>query len=64
MRGHPVGFSSRHGAALQALHGAEGAAAVVKQGNVLRLELDDVGIVTDVDTLEDLARAEALLAAR
>ena len=28
------------------------------------VETDDVGIVTDVDTVEDLARAEALLAAR
>jgi hypothetical protein len=26
--------------------------------------LDDVGIVTDVDTVDDLTRAEALLAAR
>ena len=61
-RGHPVGFSARHGAALQALHGAEGASAIVKQGNVLRLDLDDPGIVTDIDTVADLARAERMLA--
>ena len=63
-RGHPVGFSARHGVALQALHGPEGAAAIVKQGNLLRLDLDDVGIVTDIDTVQDLTRAEALLAQR
>jgi molybdenum cofactor cytidylyltransferase len=64
VRGHPVGFGAQHGAALQALHGAEGAAAIVKQAQVLRLELEDPGIVTDIDTVEDLARAERLLAAR
>jgi molybdenum cofactor cytidylyltransferase len=64
VRGHPVGFGAQHGAALQALHGAEGAAAIVKQGQVVRLDLDDPGIVTDIDTVEDLARAERLLASR
>jgi molybdenum cofactor cytidylyltransferase len=62
VRGHPVGFSARHGAALQALEGAQGAASVVQQGNVARLDLDDPGIVTDIDTLADLARAERMLA--
>lgn len=63
-RGHPVGFSARHGAALRSLAGAEGAAAIVRSAQPLTLELDDEGIVTDVDTLADLARAEALLARR
>jgi molybdenum cofactor cytidylyltransferase len=61
-RGHPVGFRREHGAALQALAGAEGAASIVKQAQPLRLDLDDPGIVTDIDTLDDLARAERLLA--
>lgn len=61
-RGHPVGFAARHGAALQALRGAEGAAAIVRAAQPMRLELDDPGIVTDIDTLDDLARAEWLLA--
>lgn len=61
-RGHPVGFARVHGAALQALTGAEGAAAIVRGADALRLELDDPGIVTDIDTVEDLARAERLLA--
>ena len=63
-RGHPVGFATVHGPALRALHGAEGAAAIVRSAAPLRLELDDPGIVTDIDTVEDLARAERLVAAR
>jgi molybdenum cofactor cytidylyltransferase len=63
-RGHPVGFARVHGAALQSLRGAEGAAAIVRASQPLALDLDDEGIVTDVDTLEDLARAERLLAQR
>lgn len=62
-RGHPVGFAAGHGPALQALTGTEGAAAIVRAAQPLRLELDDEGIVTDIDTVADLARAEALLRA-
>lgn len=61
-RGHPVGFGAEHGQALQTLGGAEGAAAIVRASRALRLELDDPGIVTDIDTVADLARAERLLA--
>ena len=61
-RGHPVGFAAQHGPALQALTGTEGAAAIVRAAQPLKLELDDEGVVTDVDTLDDLARAERLLA--
>lgn len=63
-RGHPVGFAAEHGPALQALTGAEGAAAIVRATQPLKLELEDEGIVTDIDTLEDLARAERLHAKR
>ena len=63
-RGHPVGFSSVHGPALQALRGTEGAAAIVRSVMPLRLDLADAGIVTDIDTVEDLARAERVLAGR
>ena len=64
MRGHPVGFRSECRDELLALAGAEGAAAIVKrrQGEAFRLELDDRGIVTDIDTPADLAAAERLLA--
>jgi molybdenum cofactor cytidylyltransferase len=64
MRGHPVGFGQAHGKALQALRGVEGAAAIVRASRPLVLDMDDEGIVTDIDTLADLARAERLLAQR
>lgn len=64
-RGHPVGFAADCGDALAALSGEHGAAAIVRAqaaaGRVLALELDDAGIVTDIDTMADLARAEQLV---
>lgn len=62
-RGHPVGFSAACGAELRQLGGATGAAAVVRAHGALELPLDDRGIVTDIDTVDDLCRAEALLKA-
>lgn len=66
-RGHPVGFAGGCYAALAALSGEAGGAAVVeryrREGRALLLPLDDPGILTDVDTLADLQRAHALLAA-
>lgn len=63
-RGHPVGFAAECRAALLALRGNQGAAPVLKAlrdaGQVVDLEVDDAGTVTDIDTLEDLARAETL----
>lgn len=67
-QGHPVGFGRECRAALMALGGDAGAAAVVRAqrqaGRVLDMELDDEGIVLDIDTPDDLARAEALLETR
>jgi molybdenum cofactor cytidylyltransferase len=66
-RGHPVGFAASCRDALLRLAGAQGAAPVVRAQPpeaVVHLELDDPGIVTDIDTLADLAAAERLLAAR
>lgn len=67
-RGHPVGFGAAWRDALSALGGQEGAAAIVRRaaskGCVSHLDIADPGIVTDVDTVEDLARAEQLLARR
>ena len=67
-RGHPVGFSVACREALLALTGNRGASPVVQAQAALQsvalLDLKDEGIVTDIDTLEDLQRAEALLAAR
>lgn len=65
VRGHPVGLRAAEcGAALRVLQGAEGAAAIVKQHAARRLDIDDPGSVTDIDTLADLAAAERLLAQR
>ncbi|MEO7392046.1 MAG: nucleotidyltransferase family protein [Ramlibacter sp.] len=67
-RGHPVGFSASCGEALAALKGGQGAAPVMRAqaaiGAVASLELDDPGIVTDIDTLDELARVERILQAR
>ncbi|SHL05491.1 nucleotidyltransferase family protein [Phytopseudomonas punonensis] len=66
-KGHPVGFSRECRDALLALAGEAGGAAVVSHyaaaGRVVKLDVDDPGIVTDIDTLEDLQRVRALLAA-
>lgn len=63
-RGHPVGFAASCRQALCALQGAPGASSVLKhlraRGCVLDMAVDDVGIVTDIDTIDDLAAAEAL----
>jgi molybdenum cofactor cytidylyltransferase len=66
-RGHPVGFGAVCRDGLSRLHGPQGAASVVRgqaahdPALVLELELDDPGLVTDIDTVRDLARAERLL---
>lgn len=57
-RGHPVGFSRRHGEALAALTGDEGARAVIvahAQAMTL-LDVHDPGVTRDVDTPPDLHR--------
>ncbi|MFL9924059.1 nucleotidyltransferase family protein [Herbaspirillum lusitanum] len=63
-RGHPVGFRRDCFDALAGLSGATGASAIVqarrRAGEVLDLVLDDAGIVSDIDSVEDLARAEAM----
>jgi molybdenum cofactor cytidylyltransferase len=65
-RGHPVGFAGACRTELLALRGSAGADAVVRAhvGELRRLDLDDPGIVTDIDTVDDLAAAERLLAQR
>ena len=63
-RGHPVGFSAACGPALRALDGAHGAASVVRAFHAFELPLDDIGCITDIDTLADLRAAQALLEQR
>ena len=67
-RGHPVRFGAECGPELMNLQGEKGAVAVFKAyaaiDLVAFLEVEDVGIITDIDTLDDLQRAEALLLQR
>lgn len=60
-RGHPVGFGLGCRAALLQLQGDKGAASVLKQFCVHDLVVHDVGAITDIDTVEDLQLAEAIL---
>lgn len=62
-RGHPVGFSAACGAALQALQGCAGAASVLAAYSAFVLSVDDVGSVTDIDTVADFQAVERRLAA-
>lgn len=57
-RGHPVGFSRALRAELAALDGDEGARAVIAahRAEVVLVEVDDPGIVKDIDTPADLER--------
>ncbi len=66
-RGHPVRFARECAADLLNLQGNQGAAQIIRAqaatNSVAMMAVNDVGCVTDIDTLDDLARAEKLLAA-
>ena len=57
-RGHPVAFGEAFRDELLALHGDNGARAVLHAhpDKVHRLQVDDPGIVQDIDTPEDLQK--------
>ena len=61
-RGHPVRFSAACAEQLLNLKGNQGAASILLAqsaiDSVAFLDVDDAGVVTDIDTLEDLQRAE------
>ena len=65
-RGHPVAFGRDCLEGLLALSGEKGAAPVVRHwaqlGRGLAVPVQDEGVVTDIDTVQALERAEALLA--
>ncbi|PIF26051.1 molybdenum cofactor cytidylyltransferase [Acidovorax sp. 56] len=65
-RGHPVAFGRDCLEGLLALSGEKGAAPVVRhwaqQGRGLAVPVQDEGVVTDIDTVQALERAEALWA--
>lgn len=58
-RGHPVGFSAELYSELVDLQGDEGARRLVARYPAQAVELDDPGVLLDVDTDEDLARVRA-----
>lgn len=57
-RGHPVGFSRRYVDALQTLSGDAGARTLITQhlAQVTWIDVDDEGVLHDVDTRDDLGR--------
>jgi len=55
-RGHPVGFGAMHRAALSALDGDIGARRLLDTNDVASIEVDDAGIIADIDTRADLQR--------
>jgi molybdenum cofactor cytidylyltransferase len=61
-RGHPVGFAAELYSELVALSGDEGARRVVARYPVHGEEVDDAGVLVDVDTQDDLAAVAASLA--
>jgi molybdenum cofactor cytidylyltransferase len=59
--GHPVRFAASCGPALMDLQGNQGAALILKALGAIKIEIDDAGCVTDIDTVQDLERAQQLL---
>ena len=53
-RGHPVGFSAELYSELATLSGDEGARRLIARYPAFGLEVDDPGVLVDVDTLADL----------
>ena len=58
-RGHPVAFASELYSELIALDGDEGARRIVARYPVHGEEVDDPGVLLDVDTVDDLAQIES-----
>ena len=67
-QGHPVRFDAVCGPDLLSLKGNSGAAPVLRAQEAINsiafVDVDDAGVVTDIDTLEALQRAETLLSER
>lgn len=60
-RGHPVGFAASCGPGLMALQGEKGAAPVMRSRAAFHMEVEDAGVVSDVDTVDDLRAIQALM---
>lgn len=66
--GHPVGFTRQHVTQLLSLNGDEGARHIVQNsriaGKYLALAVDDIGVIQDIDTLDDLLTLKTYLASQ
>jgi len=60
LRGHPVGFSAELYSELTALTGEEGARRLVSRYPAQAVEVDDPGMLVDIDTVQDLAALRAV----
>lgn len=59
-RGHPVAFAAELYSELATLSGDEGARRLIARYPALGLEIDDQGVLLDVDTQADLERARRI----
>ena len=57
-RGHPVGFGAELFSELMMLKGDEGARRLLARYPTAAVELDDAGVLFDIDTVDDLAVAQ------
>ncbi len=62
-RGHPVGFSAELFSELVQLSGDEGARRLMARFPSQAIDVDDAGVLVDVDTADDLAAVQARAAA-
>jgi len=62
-RGHPVGFGAELFSELVMLKGDEGARRLLARYPTAAVELDDPGVLFDIDTVDDLAVAQRRLEA-
>jgi molybdenum cofactor cytidylyltransferase len=58
-RGHPVGFAAEMYSELVALTGDEGARRLIARYPAAAVDVDDVGVLIDIDTVEDLDAARS-----
>lgn len=64
LRGHPVGFSAELYSELVALSGDEGARRLVARYPAQAVDIDDEGVLIDIDTVQDLAALRAVKGGR
>lgn len=63
-RGHPVRFARVCREQLMELTGNQGAASIVRSHGATEIMVNDVGCVTDIDTVQDLLQAQQILQGR